>query len=138
MVQKEKEMVEAKEETKEEAPVGKVEDVAKPAVHLEGLGLLRGVSRRLVRGEVAVGQAAQETGLQEEVVEEWLASLEDLLASRQETVEQARRFQAMRGQVAALGKVLGELQEAVGGAMGGAMDQHLARTGEVVAAMMNI
>ena len=78
------------------------------------LDTFRGLTAGLVRGEVSAAEAARASGLEEGVVALWLQSLEDVLAVREETVQQARRFREVRREVGRLGEVLGELQGLLG------------------------
>ena len=58
-------------------------------------------------------EAGKISGLDEEIVKTWVDSLEDILATNQEAVEKAKKYDEMKKHVGLLAKKLSDLQSMV-------------------------
>merc|ERR1712096_261031 len=73
----------------------------------------RNISRSVVKNEMSAKEAGKLSGLDEEIVKTWIDSLEDILATNQEAVEKARKYEEMKKHLGSLNKKMAELQNMV-------------------------
>ena len=73
----------------------------------------RTISSAVVKNEMSHKEAAKVSGLDEGIVKTWVDTLEDILATNQEAVEKARKYEEMKKHVGSLAKKLVDLQNMV-------------------------
>jgi len=79
-------------------PEGEKNDAKEITISKNHLEKLRSVSKAVIKNEISLTEAARITGLNEEIIQCWILSLEDILSTNKEAVDKAKKFDELKSQ----------------------------------------